>query len=75
MILDRFSNGMKRPGELRRSIRGLSSKVMYERIKLLEEHEIIERELIAEKPIEVHYRLTRKGKQICEIIRHIRNLD
>jgi DNA-binding HxlR family transcriptional regulator len=57
MILDRFKNGMRRPGELGRSIRGLSSKVMYERLKLLEENEIIERELVAEKPLEVHYRL------------------
>ena len=75
MILDRFTNGMRRPGELRRSIRGLSSKVMYERIKLLEGNNIIERELVAKKPLEVHYRLTHKGNQLCEIIRHIQNLD
>ena len=75
LILNRFKNGMKRPGELRRSIRGLSSKVMYERLKLLEESEIIERELIAKKPLEVHYRLTHKGNQICEIISQIQNLD
>ena len=75
MILDRFKNGMRRPGELRRSIRGLSSKVMYERLKVLEENEIIERELVAEKPMEVHYRLTQKGNQICEIICQIQRLD
>jgi len=75
MILDRFRKDMRHPGELRRSIRGLSSKVMYERLKLLEENEIIERELISEKPLEVHYKLTQKGSQICEIISQIQNLD
>jgi DNA-binding HxlR family transcriptional regulator len=75
LILERFKNGTRRPGELRRSIRGLSSKVMYERFKLLEENEIIERELIAKKPLKVHYRLTQKGNKICEIISQIKKLD
>jgi DNA-binding HxlR family transcriptional regulator len=48
---------------------------MYERLKVLEENEIIERELVAEKPLEVHYRLTQKGNQICEIICQIQRLD
>ena len=75
MILDRFQNGIKRPGELRRSIQGLSSKVMYERLKILEKNGIIERELIAEKPLEVQYRLTRQGQKITDIIIQIKNLD
>jgi DNA-binding HxlR family transcriptional regulator len=75
MILEQFMNGLRRPGELRRSIRGLSSKVMYERLKLLEENEIIERELVVEKPLEVHYSLTPKGNQVCEIIKLIKKLD
>lgn len=75
MILDHFHNVSIRPGELRRSIKGLSSKVMYERLKMLEENDIIERELITEKPIEVRYRLTQKGDKISELINQIQNLD
>lgn len=75
MILNRFQNDIRRPGELRRSIEGLSSKVMYERLKMLEENGIIERELVAEKPLEVQYRLTHKGKKIGQIIHQIHNLD
>lgn len=75
MILDQFHNVSRRPGELRRSIRGLSSKVMYERLKMLEENGIIERELITEKPLEVQYRLTQKGEKISELINQIQNLD
>ena len=75
IILDRFHNISRRPGELRRSIGGLSSKVMYERLKMLEENGIIERELIAEKPLEVQYRLTQKGEKISELIKQIQNLD
>jgi DNA-binding HxlR family transcriptional regulator len=48
---------------------------MYERLKMLEVNGIIERELIAEKPLEVQYRLTQKGKKIRELINQIRNLD
>jgi len=74
-ILDRFHNVSRRPGELRRSIKGLSTKVMYERLKMLEENGIIERELIAEKPLEVQYRLTQKGEKISELINQIQDLD
>ena len=75
MILNRFQNDIRRPGELRRSIEGLSSKVMYERLKMLEENGIIERELVVKKPMEVQYRLTKKGKKIGQIIHQIQNLD
>ena len=49
--------------------------VMYERLKLLEQNEIIERELVAEKPMEVHYRLTGKKNKFCEILCQIQGLD
>ena len=75
MILDKFYNVSRRPGGLRRSIKGLSSKVMYERLKMLEENGIIERELIAEKPLEVQYRLTQRGGKISELINQIQALD
>lgn len=74
IILDRFHGVSIRPGELKRSIKGLSSKVMYERLKLLEENGIIERELVAEKPLEVQYRLTQKGEKISELIDQIQDL-
>lgn len=75
MILDRFANGTVRPGELRRSIKGLSSKVMYERIKMLEDNAIIRHELVSDKPLEVHYCLTETGRRLCDIISQIRHLD
>lgn len=75
LILDRCHHGFIRPGELRRSITGLSAKVLYERLKLLEEGGVLERELIAEKPVEVHYRLTDKGLKVCDLIARIKNLD
>jgi DNA-binding HxlR family transcriptional regulator len=48
---------------------------MYERLKMLEENGIIERELIAEKPLEVLYRLTQKGEKISKLINQIQDLD
>jgi DNA-binding HxlR family transcriptional regulator len=75
MILERLLTGVKRPGELRRSIRGLSSKVMYDRLKMLEDQGLVARELVQDKPLEVHYELTEKGKKVGEIISLIQSLS
>lgn len=75
MILARFRDGIQRPGQLRRSIKGLSSKVMYERLRMLEDNGIIKREVKAVKPLEVQYALTEKGQYIRSIIDLMEDLD
>lgn len=75
MILARLQVGVQRPGELRRSIQGLSSKVMYDRLKMLENQGIVERYLVQDKPLEVHYELTERGKKVSEIIAQIQSLS
>jgi len=74
MILERLRDGVRRPGELRRSLQGLSSKVMYDRLKMLEDHRIVERKLVQDKPLEVHYELTERGRKVSEIIVQIQFL-
>jgi DNA-binding HxlR family transcriptional regulator len=74
MILERLRDGVRRPGELRRSLQGLSSKVMYDRLKMLEDHRIVERKLVQDKPLEVHYELTERGRKVSEIIAQIQFL-
>lgn len=70
----RIANGVKQPGELLRSIDGLTKKVMYQRLKKLEGFDYIQRRVISEKPIKVYYSLTPQGRQVLKIIRMIHSL-
>lgn len=58
------SNGPMRFGELKRSIPGLSSKVLTERLRLLEEARIIYRDHVPTIPPQVTYGLSERGKEL-----------
>lgn len=67
-ILGAIRQGITRPGALRASIQGLTKKVLYERLHKLERFGIIRRELVREKPPEVHYLLTPYGERFIDIL-------
>jgi len=73
-VLDKLDGGILQPGNLQRSIRGLSKKVMCQRLKKLEKFDLIVRRPISEKPLKVHYCLTPMGRRIHRIIREIKAL-
>lgn len=58
------SNGPMRFGELKRGIPGVSSKVLTERLRLLEESRIIYREHVPTIPPQVTYGLSERGKEL-----------
>lgn len=58
------TNGSLRFGELKRSIPGLSSKVLTERLRMLEESRIIFRNHVPTIPPQVTYGLTERGKEL-----------
>lgn len=58
------SQGPQRFGALKRSIPGLSSKVLTERLRLLEESRIIYREHLPTIPPQVTYGLSERGKEL-----------
>lgn len=58
------SQGPLRFGALKRSIPGLSSKVLTERLRLLEEARIIYREHVPTIPPQVTYGLSERGKEL-----------
>ncbi len=60
-ILRELLHGRHRFTELRSAIPGLSDRLLSERLKELEREGIVVREVFAEVPVRVEYRLTEKG--------------
>ncbi|MDR2427712.1 MAG: helix-turn-helix transcriptional regulator [Endomicrobium sp.] len=68
LILRDLFNGTKRFGELRRSVHGISQKVLTQNLKELEKDGIIERKVHAEVPPRVEYKTNKLGQTIQPII-------
>ena len=69
LILINIFTGTKRFGELKKSLNGVSQKVLTANLRSLEEKGIIEREVFPEVPPRVEYRLTDLGKTLDPIIK------
>lgn len=64
LILRNLMNGPQRFNEMRRTIPGISQKVLTDNLRALEKDEIIHREVYAEVPPRVEYSLTDLGKSL-----------
>lgn len=73
LILRDLFTGTKRFGELKKSLNGVSQKVLTANLRSLEEKGIIEREVFPEVPPRVKYRLTDLGKTLDPIIKSMHN--
>ena len=69
LILRDLFTGTKRFGELKKSLNGVSQKVLTANLRSLEEKGIIEREVSPEVPPHVEYKLTDLGKTLDPIIK------
>ncbi len=74
-VLDLVSRGVARPGEMRRRIPGLSTKVLNERLRKLLKYGLIEREVFNEIPPHVEYRLTALGRRFEKLLVQVRELE
>lgn len=74
-VLTNVGKGINRPGELERSIEGISTKVLSERFRKLVEYGLLEKKTYPELPPRTEYSLTEKGKKLVEIIGQIHALD
>jgi DNA-binding HxlR family transcriptional regulator len=74
-VLDLVSRGVARPGAMQRSIEGLSTKVLNERLRKLLRYGLIERQVFAEVPPHVEYRLTPLGRRFEKVLEQIRSLE
>jgi DNA-binding HxlR family transcriptional regulator len=74
-VLSLITSGVSRPGAMQRRVRGLTAKVLNERLKKLLRFGIIERQIYAEVPPRVEYRLTTFGKRFNSVIADIAALE
>lgn len=72
LIVRDLANGERRFSELERSLGGISPKTLSERLKRLEEADVIIRTCFAEVPPRVEYSLTAKGRALLPVIESMR---
>ncbi|MFB6216016.1 MAG: winged helix-turn-helix transcriptional regulator [Candidatus Aenigmatarchaeota archaeon] len=73
VILHRLLDGAMGFNELKRSIPGITSKVLSESLKDLQEKDLVNRDVISESPKEVDYTLTETGRSLEEILENMKN--
>jgi DNA-binding HxlR family transcriptional regulator len=67
-ILRAMLNGIDRFSEMSAIIPGLSDRMLSERLKELEAEGIVQRVVLAEKPVRVEYLLTEKGRALGTVV-------
>ncbi|KYG90590.1 MarR family transcriptional regulator [[Bacillus] sp. KCTC 13219] len=72
LVIYQLLSGSQRFSEIQSAI-GISSKVLSERLKELEQQKVVRREVIPETPVVIEYSLTEKGHSIEPILRTIEN--
>jgi DNA-binding HxlR family transcriptional regulator len=68
MIIKVLFDGTCRFKDINERIPNISQKVLTERLKELEEHGIVSRVVLGEKPVRVLYSLTEKGKELEDVM-------
>lgn len=74
-VLDVVRRGINRPGAIQRSIEGLTTKVMNERLRKLVRFGILRRKSFAEVPPRVEYELTEFGQKFLNLLNQIDQLE
>lgn len=74
-VLGLITDGVQRPGAMQRRVPGLTAKVLNERLRKLLRFGIIGRQVYAEVPPRVEYRLTPFGRRFDGVLKEIAALD
>ncbi|MDL2301853.1 helix-turn-helix transcriptional regulator [Lachnospiraceae bacterium OttesenSCG-928-D06] len=64
LIVRDLLTGTKRFGELKKSLNGISQKVLTQHLRAMESYGLVERKVYAEVPPKVEYSLTELGKSL-----------
>ncbi|WP_437176698.1 winged helix-turn-helix transcriptional regulator [Rossellomorea aquimaris] len=68
MIIKVLFEGTCRFKDINEEIPTISQKVLTDRLKELEDHGIVFREVLDEKPVKVLYSLTKKGRELEQVM-------
>jgi len=68
LIVHDLSEGPRRFSELERACPGISPRTLSERLRVLEEEELVLRQSYPESPPRVEYELTQRGEALLPII-------
>jgi len=74
-VLKAVADNVTRPGKLERHIKGISKKVLSERLRKLTDYELLKKHTYAEVPPRTEYSLTENGKKLIFIIEQVKALD
>ncbi|MFB6291775.1 MAG: winged helix-turn-helix transcriptional regulator [Candidatus Nanohaloarchaea archaeon] len=65
-------NGALGFNDLKEEVDGISSKVLSESLDDLQEKNLVEREIVSEKPVRVRYTLTEKGESLESVVKEMK---
>jgi DNA-binding HxlR family transcriptional regulator len=74
-ILTLIHHGVCRPGEIERSLSGLTTKVQHHYFRRMVSLGVLRRDVFAEVPPRVEYRLTPFGEKFVPLLHHIEQLQ
>lgn len=74
-ILRTIHAGTVRPGQMKRAIPGLSTKVLNERLRKLVSHGVLEKTEFPKTPPHVEYGFTALGKKFLAVLQQIEALE
>lgn len=74
-VLEMVQKGVNRPGAMERSVDGLTTKVLNERLRKLVHFGILRKTIFAEVPPRVEYDLTEFGDRFVKILDAIETLQ
>jgi DNA-binding HxlR family transcriptional regulator len=72
LVVVALQHGTLRFSELRRSVGGISQKMLTQTLRALERHGMVEREVIPTVPVTVRYTLTPLGHSLADAVSVIR---
>jgi DNA-binding HxlR family transcriptional regulator len=73
LVLRELSFGRKRYSVLLQTLEGISTNLLSDRLKKLEDHGMIEQVLYSEHPPRAEYRLTSKGRAFVPVLQALRD--